>query len=235
MKNIKPVNSGRKRDGKSQKKVFAESSETKELALAAARKEKKAMAKSTVYHLNNAAAVVDAYAVINAGNVDILDLVEALKESCAIAITGDLSGMEAMLISQSVALQTIFTNLARRASKQELMSHYQMFLSLALKAQAQSRATIQALVELKFPKQVAFVKQANISGGAQQVNNGATPERLESRTEESNSLKNKVSSQIEDTRHERETLDFGTTAAAGRTNPAMVPVGKVDRAKDRSR
>ena len=224
---------GQKQDSKSKNKVSTESSETKELALAAARKEKKAMAKSTVYHLNNAAAVVDAYAVINAGNVDILDLVEALKESCAITITGDLSGMEAMLISQSVALQTIFTSLARRASKQESMSHYQTFLTLALKAQAQSRATISALVELKYPRQVAFIKQANVANGPQQVNNCDVPEQ--NRAEDSQSLKNKLSPQIEDTRHERETLDSGTTTTAGRENPELVPVGKINRTKDLSR
>jgi hypothetical protein len=43
---------------------------------------------------------------------------------------------------------------------------------LALKAQAQSRATIQALIELKYPKQTNFVKQANIANGHQQINNG---------------------------------------------------------------
>ncbi|MFH0996413.1 MAG: hypothetical protein V1844_13110 [Pseudomonadota bacterium] len=225
-----------KQDSKSKKMVSAESSETKELALAAARKEKKIMAKSAVYHLDNAAAVVDAYAVINGGNVEFPDLVEALKEICATAICGDLSGMEAMLISQSVALQTIFTNLARRASKQESMSHYQTFLTLALKAQAQSRSTIQALVELKYPRQVTFVKQSNIANGPQQINNGeALPERTESRTEEFQHPKNKLSPQIEDTRHERKPLDFGTTTKASRTDSELVPVAAVHRTKDRSR
>jgi hypothetical protein len=44
-------------------------------------------------------------------------------------------------------------------------------MNMALKAQSQSRATIQALTELKYPKQATFVKQANISNGHQQVNN----------------------------------------------------------------
>jgi PDZ domain-containing secreted protein len=44
-------------------------------------------------------------------------------------------------------------------------------MNMALKAQSQSRATIQALTELKYPKQATFVKQANIAGGNQQVNN----------------------------------------------------------------
>ena len=52
------------------------------------------------------------------------------------------------------------------------MRHYGAFLGLALKAQAQSRATISALVDLKYPRQATFVKQANIAHGPQQVNNG---------------------------------------------------------------
>ena len=42
-----------------------------------------------------------------------------------------------------------------------------------MKAQSQSRATISALVDLKYPRQATFVKQANIANGPQQVNNGA--------------------------------------------------------------
>jgi hypothetical protein len=42
-----------------------------------------------------------------------------------------------MLVSQATALQTIFTSLARRAAVQEQLRHYEAFLGLALKAQAQ--------------------------------------------------------------------------------------------------
>ena len=45
------------------------------------------------------------------------------------------------------------------------------FIGLALKAQAQSRATIPALVDLKHPRPALFVKQANMTTGTQQVNN----------------------------------------------------------------
>ena len=77
-----------------------------------------------------------------------------------------------MLISQATALQTIFTSLARRAQDQQYQKNLEAFLGLALKAQAQSRATISALVDLKYPRQATFVKQANIANGPQQVNNG---------------------------------------------------------------
>ena len=123
----------------------------------------------------NAAVVIEAYQSNIVGkDVDINVMVERLRETFAEVKTGDLHTMEAMLISQATALQTIFTHLARRASSQEHMRHYESFLGLALKAQAQSRATISALVDLKYPRQATFVKQANIANGPQQVNNAGT-------------------------------------------------------------
>lgn len=121
----------------------------------------------------NGAAVIEAYQ----GNVmgkdaDLSGMIDRLRETFEDVKAGDLHTLEAMLISQATALQTIFTSLARRASTQERLPQYQAFLGLALKAQAQSRATISALVDLKFPRQATFVKQANIAHGPQQVNNG---------------------------------------------------------------
>ncbi len=47
-------------------------------------------------------------------------------------------------------------------------------MRLALKAQSQCRATIESLAEIKNPRPVAFVQQANIAHGPQQVNNETT-------------------------------------------------------------
>ena len=79
--------------------------------------------------------------------------------------------IEAMLIAQAQALQTMFVSLGREAVGKTQLNQYTAFMNLALKAQSQSRATIQALIELKYPKQATFVKQANIANGHQQVNN----------------------------------------------------------------
>ena len=78
-----------------------------------------------------------------------------------------------MLIGQAQALQTMFVCLGRQAVSKTQLPQYTAFMNLALKAQSQSRATIQALVELKYPKQTNFVKQANITNGHQQINNNA--------------------------------------------------------------
>lgn len=121
----------------------------------------------------NGAAVIQAYqGNIMGKDADINALIERLRDTFTEVNGGDLHNLEAMLISQATALQTIFTSLARRAQEQEYQKNLEAFLGLALKAQAQSRATISALVDLKYPRQATFVKQANIANGPQQVNNG---------------------------------------------------------------
>jgi hypothetical protein len=84
---------------------------------------------------------------------------------------GDLTKIEEMLLSQAVALEMMFTSLARTAKAQEQLLQYETHMRFALKAQNQSRATLQALIQLKQPSQTTFVRQANIAQGHQQVNN----------------------------------------------------------------
>ena len=105
-------------------------------------------------------------------NMDMDAMLEHLSGTFARVKSSDLHNLEAMLIGQASALQSIFTNLAMRANSQNHLPHYQTFLGLALKALAQSRATISALVDVKYPRQATFVKQANIAHGPQQVKNG---------------------------------------------------------------
>ena len=180
--------------------------------------EAQAVAWMAVNPETNAAVVIDAYQSNIAGDdVNLMALIEALRKSTDQSKAGDLSHLEAMLIGQATALQTIFTSLARRAHHQTLQAHFEAFLGLALKAQAQSRATISALVDLKFPRQATFVKQANIANGPQQVNNATHAKQLESRPNEL----------LEDASHER--LDTGTTTAATRSHPTLETVEPVHR------
>jgi len=130
------------------------------------------------------AAVMQGYQKnILGGEVDLQELVKGIKESCDQVQGGDLHRMEAMLIGQATALQSIFTDLARKAQAQTYLKHFETYLGLALKAQAQSRATITALGELKNPRHATFVKQANIAHGPQQVNNGVMPSEVSSSRE----------------------------------------------------
>lgn len=109
-----------------------------------------------------------------AGDVDLAELLDGLREKAGRVLDGDTRPIEAMLYGQAATLETIFTSLARRATKQEHLKQFQAYLGLALKAQAQCRATLEALAEIKNPRPMAFVHQANISGGHQQVINGVS-------------------------------------------------------------
>ena len=142
--------------------------------MTADRKAKAALSAS----VNNASVIQIFQDNIMGKETDINLLVEGLQDSCKNVHEGDLKSIEAMLVTQAKALQSIFTSLARKAHSQTYQKHYEAFLGLALKAQAQSRATITALVDLKFPRQATYVKQANIAHGAQQVNNGTAPQQI---------------------------------------------------------
>lgn len=106
-------------------------------------------------------------------NLDLLELVDALSDQAKAASTGDLSHAEALLVTQAQTLDGLFHNMTRRAMLNvgEHMAAAETYMKLALKAQAQARATIETLAELKNPRMVQFVNQANIANGPQQVNN----------------------------------------------------------------
>ncbi|ARU05559.1 hypothetical protein CCO03_13485 [Comamonas serinivorans] len=60
-------------------------------------------------------------------------------------------------------------------------------LQLALKAQSNGRATLEALINAKQPKQVAFVRQANVAH-TQQVNNGVASSHVGNEAKTPNEL-----------------------------------------------
>lgn len=85
----------------------------------------------------NAGVVVHTYQNNVVGkDADLVVMLDELRETFTQVRDGDLGKLEAMLIGQATALQTIFTSLAIRANLQERIPQYQTFLGLALKAQA---------------------------------------------------------------------------------------------------
>jgi hypothetical protein len=78
---------------------------------------------------------------------------------------------------QAHTLNAIFNDLARKAAKSEYINQMESHLRLALKAQGQCRATLETLAAIKNPQPVAFVRQANIAHGPQQVNNSGAEDR----------------------------------------------------------
>ena len=109
------------------------------------------------------------------GELSLNTLVSDLGKQCEWASKGDLGRAEAMLVAQAHTLDAIFNKLARQAARCEYVNQVEMNLRLALKAQSQCRATLETLAAIKNPKPTAFVRQANIAHGPQQVNNGPIP------------------------------------------------------------
>ena len=116
-------------------------------------------------------AVIESFNVGLGDDFDFQSNMRVLGKTIREIQSGDLSKIEEMYISQAVALEAMFASLARRAKVQDKLLQYDTHMRLALKAQNQSRATLQALVQLKQPSNTQFIKQANIAQGHQQVNN----------------------------------------------------------------
>ena len=166
---------------------------------------------------------------------DPMAMLEKMTETARGAISGDLSDLESMLSAQAQTLNIMFAELARRAGV-NMGGHphiAEMYLRQALKAQAQSRATVEALAEIKNPRSVAFVRtaQANISNGPQQVNNGAPVARAGAKDQPKS-----TNELLEEPTHEQEQrMVPGAQAAPARGDPTVETVDAIDRADDSRR
>lgn len=147
---------------------------------------------------------------------------------------GDMQRTEGILISQAQALDAIFVNLMRRSMNQTNAAHWEMYMRMGMKAQSQCRATLQALAEIKNPRSVAFVKQANMTTGPQQVNNGVAPGGVEW-SAPAREIQFEQSKLLEGVGNGSTHMDAGTTQATSRGDKTLEPVGAVNRAKERTR
>jgi len=131
--------------------------------------------------------------------------------------------MEALLISEAIALNAMFANLVLRAQMNmgEYLDAGDRYMRLALKAQSQCRATLETLATIKNPPTV-FAKQANIAHGPQQVNNGIPLARAGNSKSEPNKLLEAYG----------ERLDARTSDSAGASDQNLAPVGTVHRSED---
>jgi hypothetical protein len=169
---------------------------------------------------------------------DETSMTEAFKELTRLseaAVSGDLRHLERLLGAQALSLNTVFAGLAHRSktnSQAGYLDAADTYMRLALRAQAQCRQTVHTLFEMKNPRPVAFVQQANISNGPQQVNNGALTPNVTplARAKENGLEPNKL---LET--HDGKRLDIGAKGSAGRVNQDLASVGAVNRAEDRNR
>jgi hypothetical protein len=162
----------------------------------------------------------------NSGDaLQVTDLLGELRKVSDQVSGGNLQPVEKMLVYQAITLDAIFNNLAQKAHRAEYMKNMEIYLRLAMKAQSQSRAAIEAIGLLKNP--APYIRQANIASGHQQVNNGMyATTQSHTHAENVTSSPNKL---LEGQQDER--LDISKAKTPGRTNKELETVGAIDRAK----
>lgn len=192
---------------------------------AATQEEKQKIARAVLRPSVNAAAVISEYGK-PFGELDVMALADVLVERSKEVSGGDMYAVEAMLIDQAHALQAIFMNFARRTLNQEYQKNFESFMRMALKAQNQCRMTLETLATVKNPP-VVIARQANITNGPQQINNGVP---ATSRTQEIETAQTQLSGGC----HEL-LPDARASGEASGTNQAMEALGKINRAEVRRR
>jgi hypothetical protein len=174
--------------------------------------------------MDGTANVVIAAAYLPGINQDVSPqtLASLLNDQVQAISSGDLSQLEKLLLSQAIALQAMFVDLASKAREQTTRDNLQAVTSLALKSAAGSRQAITALADLRMPKSVMFAKQANVTSGPQQINNGVNPPAEAARTESFPDRQNELLEAQDDQR-----LDTGTAGTPSRSDPVLEAVGAV--------
>ena len=98
------------------------------------------------------------------------DYAKVIKAKAESVEKGDLSLASEILTAQALTLDAMFTELARRAALNmgDFIQASETYARLALKAQANSRATIEALLKIHQPREQT-VKHVHVNEGAQAV------------------------------------------------------------------
>ena len=153
-------------------------------------------------------------------DLDLPSLIDRLRTQASAVNSGEMQQVEAMLMNQATALQSLFAKLIERGMSCTVVQQLDMNLRLALRAQSQCCRTLEALAEIKNPP-VVFAKTANIAH-QQQVNNGVVA--AESRPPTVDNPPNKL---LECVPGER--LDFGATATTSGADPQLAALEQVNR------
>ena len=162
-------------------------------------------------------------------SLEVTDLMGELRKASEEVAGGNMSRIEKMLTHQALTLDAIFNNMAQRSHKQDTFKGIEVLMRLALKAQAQARSTAEALALLKNP--MPYIKQANMTTGPQQVNNGYAGASAHSGIQPcAGNIQSEQNKLLEQDHGQR--MDIGAQAQTGRTNQRVEAVGAVHRAKD---
>jgi hypothetical protein len=106
----------------------------------------------------------------NAAKPDLVEYATAIMDRAEKAATGDLKASSVLLMAQALSLDGIFAEYARIAlvNVGSHMDASERYMRLALKAQANSRATLEALARLHQPREQT-VRHVHVNEGGQAV------------------------------------------------------------------
>ena len=172
-------------------------------------------------------------------DVELTALVDELAQQAKLVNSGNFRRPEAILAVHAHTLDAIFNNLARHAAGNFQAGRNNgvysetgdSYMRLALRAQSQCRATLETLAMVKNPPGVAFVRQANIANGPQQVNN-ASP-ATDAASSRPGKLENAPNELLEQADGKR--MDSRAPKTAIGDHSAMATVGEIDGSADNSR
>lgn len=154
---------------------------------------------------------------------EITQMAEELSRQTKLVRGGDMARVESMLLAQAHTLDGLFAKLTKLALTTGNLGELEQYMRLALRSQNQARATLQTLAEMKAPRQVAFVQQANIGNQVQVNNDTNTGSRAGKKQNPQNELLEK---------QHGERLDTGKAGAAGRVDSTVAAVAQEYRSQD---
>lgn len=103
-------------------------------------------------------------------HLNLKDCSSVVQQRATDAVKGDLAFASAILASQAMSLDNMFTEFARRAALN--MNDYpqamERYARLAMKAQSNSRATLEALAKLHQPREQT-VRHVHVNNGGQAI------------------------------------------------------------------
>ena len=175
--------------------------------------EEQSLARTMISPALQSAATINEY-VNSPVDLDLQAIIACLDKQVGQVKSGNFDSIEQMMLVQAYTLDVIANNLFRRSKNQEYLNQLEVHLKLGLRAQSQSRANLEALVNMKTPK--TRLNQTNIAHN-QQINNSLRNE-------------NRPNELLEKTDGER--LDGETPQEAVRVDSDLATVGEQHRAKD---
>jgi hypothetical protein len=174
--------------------------------------------------------------------IEVTEGYHAMQNHAEAIHSGKLQHMETMLISQAIALDSLFASMALRAQERmgkDQLHVMQAYMKLGLKAQSQCRTTLETLANIKNPRPYIQNNKAQY----QQVNNGAAVEgkglsdqyaQAHMRTRENQKSSNELLSARDENliksnipaleAQHYETVDSGRTFKASRTDKELATV-----------